>query len=105
MLNVAVDLDLFSLGEPGGPVSLQAPVTKKGKVVPAAAPKASAPPRRKAAAPAKKAPVAPVLRQDGPSGPLGSAFDGPSGPMGSAFDGPSGPMGSAFDGPSGPMLF
>ena len=103
MLNVPVDVDLFSLGEPGGPVSLQAPVTKKGKVVPAAAPKASAPSRRKAAAPAKKAPVAPVLRQDGPSGPLGSGFDGPSGPMG-GFDGPSGPMGG-FDGPSGPMLY
>ncbi len=103
MLNVPVDVDLFSLGEPGGPVSLQAPVTKKGKVVPAAAPKASAPSRRKAAAPAKKAPVAPVLRQDGPSGPMGG-FDGPSGPLGSGFDGPSGPMGG-FDGPSGPMLY
>ncbi len=107
MLNVPVDVDLFSLGEPGGPVSLQTPATPKKRCAAASpAPKAAPASRRKA--PAKKpAPVPSLLRQDGPSGPMGGGFDGPSGPMGGGgFDGPSGPMGgNGFDGPSGPMLF
>lgn len=95
MLNVETDLELFALGEPGGPVSIHQ------KTAPAKAVKKSS-----AKGKAKRTPVQSTLpptasfHSDGPSGP---AFaDGPSGP---AFtDGPSGP-GFFSDGPSGPAFY
>ncbi len=86
MLNVETDLELFSLGEPGGPVSIHQ------KIAPGKVRKASAKGRHKAAKaatmPSSLPPVA-DFHGDGPSGP---AFfsDGPSGP-GFFSDGPSGP--------------
>lgn len=90
MLNVETDLEAFSLGEPGGPVSIHL------KTAPAKIRKASAKGRAKTA---KTAPVASTL----PPAVSAAFSDGPSGP-GFFSDGPSGP-GFFSDGPSGPAFY
>ena len=94
MLNIEPDLELFSLGEPGGPVSIHATTPPRRCAGKASAGK---PAKRACGASRKKSPAA--------ASSLPPAFDGPSGPAPAAFDGPSGPVPAVFDGPSGPMPY
>ncbi|GEM_PF-6849033 len=100
MLNITPDLEQFSLGEPGGPVSMKA-ATKKP-----AAKKAPATKLKPVAVPAKKSTCKKSASKAAAPAQSGyPALDaGPSGPMlNFGFqDGPSGPM--FQDGPSGPTL-
>lgn len=95
MLNIEPDLELFSLGEPGGPVSIHATTPLRRCAGKASAGK---PAKRACGASRKKSP-SPAASS------LPPAFDGPSGPAPAAFDGPSGPVPAVFDGPSGPMPY
>ena len=104
MLNIIPDLEQFSLGEPGGPVSIYAAPKAAAKKTAkcACAPKAAA---QKKCCVAKKSAE---KKSDSGKWELPSLAAGPSGPMmgGGYADGPSGPMmgGGFADGPSGPML-
>lgn len=103
MLNIIPDLDQFSLGEPGGPVSIYAAPTAAAKksAKRACASKASA---KTVAHVARRAPA---KKSDGAKWELPSLAMGPSVAMAGGFaDGPSGPMmsGGFVDGPSGPMM-
>ena len=98
MLNIIPDLEQFSLGEPGGPVSLklQGKSGKPAKAMPKLPAMKKTAHRVSTSAPVKAASANPY--NYGPSGPAFSG--GPSGPM---FTG--GPSGPAFmGGPSGPMI-
>lgn len=98
MLNIIPDLGQFSLGEPGGPVSLklQGKPGKPAKATPKLPAVKKTAHRVSTSAPVKAASANPY--NYGPSGPMFTG--GPSGPM---FTG--GPSGPAFmGGPSGPMI-
>ena len=98
MMNIIPDLEQFSLGEPGGPVSLklQGKPGKPAKATPKLLAVKKTAHRVSTSAPVKAASANPY--NYGPSGP--AFIGGPSGPM---FTG--GPSGPAFgEGPSGPMI-
>ena len=103
MLNIEPDLELFSLGEPGGPVSIHATTPPRRCAGKASAGKpakrACGASRKNSRAAASRLPRAPAASS------LPPACDGPSGPAPAAFDGPSGPVPAVFDGPSGPMPY
>ncbi len=98
MLNVETDLEVFSLGEPGGPVSIHQ------KTAPAKIRKVSAKGKAKVAKAAfAQSSLPPAMGFQGDSSPAPAFSDGPSGP-GFFSDGPSGP-GFFSDGPSGPAFY
>lgn len=102
MINITPDLEQFSLGEPGGSVSMKPNASSAKK-----APAKKAPAKAVAKASSCKCACKKTSGKKSKEPAAGSAFPaldaGPSGPMfggGMFMDGPSGPM---FDGPSGPM--